>query len=78
LYALLGTQFGLLLIHDEPIGVLMLLRGYPEFYYSKPKGSSSLNTQKGNFLMVEQGVLLKSIEAVEMAHSLDLLTSSSE
>jgi hypothetical protein len=46
--------------HDEPVGVLMLLKGYPEFYYSKKWSFSK--TDKENFLIVEQGVLLRSIE----------------
>lgn len=46
--------------HDEPIGVLMLLRGYPEFYFSKDRSFS--NEEKDKFIIVEQGVLLKSIE----------------
>ena len=46
--------------HDDPIGVLMLLRGYPGFYHSTKLSFS--DTEKENFLIVEQGVLLKSIE----------------
>jgi len=46
--------------HDDPIGVLMLLKGYPEFYYSNKLSFS--NTEKEHFQIVEQGVLLKSIE----------------
>jgi hypothetical protein len=46
--------------HDEPIAVLMLLRGYPEFYYSKKLSFSKRD--KENFLIIEQGVLLRSIE----------------
>lgn len=46
--------------HDEPVGVLMLNRGYPRFYYSQNRSFS--NTEKENFLIVEQGVLLKSLE----------------
>ena len=46
--------------HDEPVGVLMLICGYPGFYYSQNRSFS--NTDKENFLIVEQGVLLKSIE----------------
>ncbi|XP_076091954.1 uncharacterized protein LOC143063614 [Mytilus galloprovincialis] len=45
---------------DEPVGVLMLLRGFPGFYYSKKL--SFTDDEKTNFLVVEQGVLLKSIE----------------
>ena len=46
--------------HDEPICVLMLLKGYPEFIFLKDKSFS--DEEKGKFLIVEQGVLLKSIE----------------
>ena len=46
--------------HDEPVGVLMLNRGYPGFYYSQNRSFS--NTDKENFLIVEQGVLLTSIK----------------
>jgi hypothetical protein len=46
--------------HDDPIGVLMLLKGYPGFYHSTKLSFS--DTEKENFLIVEQGVLLKSIE----------------
>jgi hypothetical protein len=45
---------------DEPVGVLMLNRGYPGFYYSPNRSFS--NTDKENFLIVEQGVLLTSIK----------------
>ena len=47
--------------HKEPVGVLMLLKGYPEFNFSKKL--SFLKTEKDNFLIIEQGVLLSSIEA---------------
>ncbi|CAC5401539.1 unnamed protein product [Mytilus coruscus] len=45
---------------DEPVGVLMLLRGFPNFYYSKHLSFS--DEDKKDVLIVEQGVLLKSIE----------------
>jgi hypothetical protein len=47
--------------HDEPVGVLMLLKGYPEFNFSKKLSFSK--TEKDDFLIIEQGVLLSSIEA---------------
>ncbi|XP_052093766.1 uncharacterized protein LOC127729876 isoform X1 [Mytilus californianus] len=43
---------------DEPYGVLMLLRGYPNFLYEELSFS---DTDKENFLTVEQGVLLSSV-----------------
>ncbi|CAC5401537.1 unnamed protein product [Mytilus coruscus] len=45
---------------DEPVGVLMLLRGFPNCYYSKHLSFS--DEDKKDVLIVEQGVLLKSIE----------------
>ncbi|XP_063448338.1 uncharacterized protein LOC134727873 [Mytilus trossulus] len=45
---------------DEPVGVLMLSRGFPGFYYSKKL--SFTDEEKKIFLVVEQGILLKSIE----------------
>ncbi|XP_063424031.1 uncharacterized protein LOC134707859 [Mytilus trossulus] len=43
---------------DEPYSVLMLLRGYPSFLYGELSFS---DTDKENFLIVEQGVLLSSV-----------------
>ena len=42
---------------DEPVSVLMLLRGYPQFLY---ENQSFSDKDKENFLIVEQGVLLSS------------------
>lgn len=43
---------------NVPQGVLMLLRGYPDFLY----GNQSFSDEdKSNFLIVEQGVLLSSV-----------------
>ncbi|CAG2239822.1 unnamed protein product [Mytilus edulis] len=43
---------------NEPHGVLMLLRGYPNFLY---ENISFTDADKTNFLIVEQGVLLSSV-----------------
>ena len=45
---------------NEPIGVLMLFHGHPGFYYRLNRPFSK--TDKKNFLIVEQGVLFKTIK----------------
>lgn len=47
-------------IFDKPVGVLMLLRGFPSFMYSK--NTSFSDEDKKKYLIVEQGVLLESVK----------------